>query len=81
LYLLIKLAAASQQLPTHIFLDGVDLGDARDPWRIGGFADIFRGQYRSQLVVGKRLRLQNLDKQVVHKVSVIFFVISLMADI
>jgi hypothetical protein len=69
LYLLIKLAAASEHLPSSMFLNGVDLGDVRDPWTTGGFADIFRGTFQGQRVVGKRLRLHNLDKQAVHKVT------------
>jgi hypothetical protein len=60
LYLLIKLASASQSLPPKIFLQGVDLGEARDPWRTGGCADIFRGTYCGREVVGKRLRLHNV---------------------
>jgi hypothetical protein len=68
LYLLIKLAAASEQLPTTIFIKDVDLGEARDPWSMGGFADIFRGKYRGRPVVGKRLRLHHTNKQGVHKV-------------
>jgi hypothetical protein len=81
LYLLIKLAAASQQLPTNIFLQGVDLGEARDPWRTGGFADIFRGTYRNRTVVGKRLRLHNLDKKAVHTVRRLFAIIETSTDI
>jgi hypothetical protein len=68
LYLLIKLAAASHLFPTNMFLKGVDLGEARDPWNNGGFADIFRGTYRGQAVAGKKVRSAISDRESIHAV-------------
>jgi hypothetical protein len=68
LYLLIKLAAASHLLPTNIYLQNVDLGETRDPWKFGGFADIFRGTYRGEAVAGKRVRSTMSDREDIHAV-------------
>jgi hypothetical protein len=69
---MIKLASQSNQLPSRLFLHGVDLGEARDPWKAGGFADIFKGFYNGDQVVGKRLRFHGdqADKQKRQEVSI-----------
>jgi hypothetical protein len=81
LYLLIKLAAASHLLPTNMFLQGVNLGDTSVPWRMGGFADIFRGWYQGREVVGKRLRLTTSETHDIHTVSSVFESLAILPQI
>jgi hypothetical protein len=59
----VKLAARSQELPTSLFLRGVDLGGVWDPAFMGGFADVFRARYQGLDVAVKRLRISsNIEK-------------------
>lgn len=51
-----KLAEASDQLPSTLFLSGVELVH-RDAVRGGAFADIFEGTYKGVKVALKRLRI------------------------
>lgn len=67
LYCLVKLATASGELPSSLFLWGVGIGDSRDPCNHGAYADIFRGTYRGMDVAVKRLRTFKVDSQKVHK--------------
>jgi hypothetical protein len=67
--LLLKLSIASGTLPRNLFIHGVDIGDDRDAWASGGFADVFRGQYRGITVAVKRLRIPNEDKAKINPVS------------
>jgi hypothetical protein len=60
--ILMKLCSASGVLPRDLFIHGVNLGDDRDPWASGGFADVFRGTYNGQDVAVKRLRVFSEDK-------------------
>jgi hypothetical protein len=55
--LLVKLSAESQQFPPCLFLREVDLGPVRDPDKMGGFADVFRGSFQGGKVAVKRLRI------------------------
>jgi hypothetical protein len=57
--LLVKLSSESQQFPPSLFIPEVDLGGIRDPEKIGGFADVFRGTLRGQEVAVKRLRVSS----------------------
>ena len=58
----------SNELPPSLFVAGVELGPVRDPIAFGGFADIFRGSYKGQLVAIKRARVSELDKKMYHHV-------------
>jgi serine/threonine protein kinase len=66
--MLVKLSIASGILPMDLFIQGVSIGEDRDPWTSGGFADVFRGTFRGQQVAVKRLRIQNEDKKTVNPV-------------
>lgn len=67
--LLVRLAGKSECLPTSLLIKDVDIGDDRDPWASGGFADVFRGLYKDKTVALKRLRVPNEEKAIVHPVS------------
>lgn len=69
IYLLIKLAAESNEFPPSLFVHGVDIGPVRDPCASGGFADIFRGYYNTTAVAVKRLRIYDLPKAETYKVG------------
>jgi hypothetical protein len=58
----VKLASKSGKLPHNLFIAGVDIGQDRDPFAIGGFSDVFRGLYLGQLVAVKRPRVPSEDK-------------------
>jgi hypothetical protein len=66
--MLLKLSIASGILPKELFIQGVSIGEDRDPWTSGGFADVFRGTFCGQQVAVKRLRIQNEDKKMVNPV-------------
>jgi hypothetical protein len=66
--MLLKLSIASGILPKDLFIQGVNIGEDRDPWTSGGFADVFRGTFCGQQVAVKRLRIQNEDKKTVNPV-------------
>jgi hypothetical protein len=66
--LLLKLSVSSGVLPRDMFIHGVSIGDDRDPWASGGFADVFRGVYNDQLVAIKRLRVLTEDTVIVNPV-------------
>jgi hypothetical protein len=66
--MLLKVSIASGILPKDLFITGVSIGEDRDPWTSGGFADVFRGTFRGQQVAVKRLRIQNEDKKTVNPV-------------
>jgi hypothetical protein len=66
---MVKIAAANHALPDQLFLHGVMFENLQDPWRAGGFADIFQGTFRDTKVVGKRLRVYGVDKKDLHLVS------------
>jgi hypothetical protein len=66
--LLVKLSIRSGVLPQELFIKGVNIGDERDPWTSGGFADVFRGVYNHQPVAVKRPRVLNEDKATVNPV-------------
>lgn len=55
LYLSIKVAQKSDQLPESIFITGVKLKNT-NPVGGGSFADIFYGEYEGRLVAVKKLR-------------------------
>jgi hypothetical protein len=55
----VKLCIASGIMPKYLFIHGVDIGDERDPWAAGGFADVFKGTYEGRQVAVKRLRILN----------------------
>jgi hypothetical protein len=65
----VKLSVASGVLPKDLFIRGVNIGDDRDPWTGGGFADVFRGRYHGVEVAVKRLRVLNEDKATINPVS------------
>jgi hypothetical protein len=70
LSLVVKLAGASSQIPSSLFIHGVSIIDVeRGPWKTGGFGDIYRGTYRDTAVVAKRLRLRGGDDTVLRSVS------------
>jgi hypothetical protein len=58
-YLLIKLASVSQQLPSSLYIDGADIGEHRDPKRWGGFADVYLGVYEGRKVALKKLKISD----------------------
>jgi hypothetical protein len=60
------MAAANQALPEQLFLDGVVFDDVQNPWRSGGFADIFKGTFQGIKVVGKRIRVYSVNKRALH---------------
>jgi hypothetical protein len=66
--LLLQLTLKSAKLPEMFFIHGVDIGNNRDPVASGGFADVFRGQYRGQTVAIKRLRIASEEHATVHPV-------------
>jgi hypothetical protein len=69
--LLVKLSVASQRFPPSLFLPEVDLGGVRDPERMGGFADVFRGRFNGEEVAVKRLRVtSDLDMSKLYPVRV-----------
>lgn len=53
---IVKLAGASSQLPTSLFIHGVSMENSSSPWRVGGFGEIFRGTRLGAPIVAKRLR-------------------------
>jgi hypothetical protein len=55
-------------LPKDLFIQGVDIGNDRDPIARGGYADIFRGVYRKLKVAVKRLHVMQEDKEVINPV-------------
>jgi hypothetical protein len=62
------MAGASRQFPPSLLISGVKVYDG-GPWKYGGFADIFRGEYNNVPIVVKRLtRLSGSDMYYVHKV-------------
>jgi hypothetical protein len=66
---LVKLAAESNELPSSLFIHGVNAGESRDACRVGGFADVFRATYQGRSVAVKRLRIMESDKGDMHPVS------------
>ena len=69
--LLIKLAEACKTLPSSLNIEGIEEVE-REPSACGGFADIFRGSFRAQIVALKRLRLMQAtadDRLKIRKVS------------
>lgn len=68
LYLLVKLSANTNSLPTSLFVHGVDIGKTRDPTNTGGFADIYRGRYEGFEVAVKKLRFFDEQRDTIHKV-------------
>lgn len=78
IYLLIRLASASNLLPKSLFVHDVRLDSAtRDPVRTGGFADIYLGYHERCKVALKRLRLFEMAKAELHPVRHIFIMKSL----
>jgi hypothetical protein len=69
---MVKISAANHALPDQLFLDGVKFGDLQNPWRTGGFADVFEGTYSGTKIVGKRLRVYGIDKTEFHSASPFF---------
>jgi hypothetical protein len=70
IYLLVKLAACSYQLPSTLFLHDVELGESRDPEKNGGSADVFRARRGGEQVAIKRMRgLSDRDKKLLFPVS------------
>lgn len=76
LYLLVKLSANTNSLPTSLFVRGVDIGKTRDPTNTGGFADIYRGRYEGFEVAVKKLRFFDEQRDTVHKVPLLLPAIS-----
>jgi hypothetical protein len=68
IYHMKRLTMASGQIPRLLDIQGVDIGDRRDPQLCGGFADIFQGVYRGISVALKRLRPHNIDSAQLRKV-------------
>jgi hypothetical protein len=57
MYTMIRLAISAMQLPSRLYVRGVDIGAGRvDPAECGGFADIFVGKYGGHYVAVKRFR-------------------------
>lgn len=65
-YLLVKLSAATNELPPCLFISGVNIGSERDPLRIGGLADVYKGTYQTRLVAIKKLRVLERSKAKLH---------------
>ena len=61
IYLLVRLAARSKQLPDSLFLEGVVVPEERSLAGFGGNADVFLGTYKDQEVAIKVLRLDYND--------------------
>ena len=70
LYLLVKLSVVSDELPPSLFVRDVDIGSVRDPLRMGGCADIYKGVYDGRPVAVKRLRALEGSKTKLHPVRV-----------
>jgi serine/threonine protein kinase len=83
IYLLIKLASTSQQLPPSLYVTGVVIGEGRDPKRWGGFADVYLGQYEGRSVALKKLKISDWGPQrlKVHKVQLLTLVNEVVTDI
>lgn len=72
IYLFVRLAERSGELPQSLFIRGVDIGSSRDPYRTGGFSDVFFGTYLGKNVAVKRLRVSDEERTTVHAVSIFF---------
>jgi hypothetical protein len=68
IYVMIRLAASSKRFPSSLYIGDVDIGQVRDPTRLGGHADIFEGDYRGRPVALKRLRALTTRDLELHKV-------------
>jgi hypothetical protein len=68
IYVMIKLAAASRKFPSSIYVRDIDVGQVRDPARLGGYADIFEASHRGRPVALKRLRALTTRESDLHKV-------------
>jgi hypothetical protein len=68
LYLLVKLSANAQLLPTSLFIHGVNIGPSRDPLYGGGFADIYHASYGGTEVAVKKLRFSEDQRKHIHRV-------------
>jgi hypothetical protein len=68
IYVMVKLAAASRRFPTSLYVHDIDIGQVRDPAKLGGHADIFRASHRGRPVAVKRLRVLMSRDPDMHKV-------------
>jgi hypothetical protein len=66
---MIRLAISSAQIPSALYVRGVDIGTGRvNPDEFGGFADIFTGMHCGRRVAVKRLRAHGTIKRDLFKV-------------
>jgi len=70
--LLVKLSEASDTLPSSLFIKGIKLLENNAEYG-GGFADIFRAEYRGERVALKRLRIfeSQVKRHETHRVLVV----------
>jgi hypothetical protein len=68
--LLMDVAKASNELPSSLFVAGVQIYSPH-PTMSGGFADVFKGEFAGQSIALKRLRMnvRGLERNDVHRVS------------
>jgi hypothetical protein len=69
IYVMIRLAASSKRFPSSLYVHDVDIGQVRDPTRLGGYADIFEAGHRGRPVALKRLRALTTLTSDLHKAS------------
>jgi hypothetical protein len=60
--LVVRLSAASDQLPSSLFITGVTGHDEQPTFR-GGFGDVYRASYGGNTVALKRIRIFQLNTQ------------------
>jgi hypothetical protein len=69
IYVLLRIADLSEQLPPSIKIHGVTIAERETPQFSGGLADIFLGEYMTQPVAIKRVRIvRNVDRADVQRV-------------
>jgi hypothetical protein len=65
LYLLVKLAASSEQLPPSLFLADITKHTPHSPNSFGGFSDVYKATHQGKVVAFKQLRVHQPDLHLV----------------
>jgi len=67
--LLASLLKANKTIPRSLFVKGISL-KSNIAIKCGGFADIFQGSYRGELVALKRMRISSNDQDMENAIDV-----------